>query len=476
MNKKYKYLYNNIALFTVANFGTRILSFLFVGIYTGILTTAEYGMVSLISTTAGLIAPFVTINVSAAVQRFAFDKDYDKKKVFSVGIISLFCSSIILIIVCGILKKMHLFGWPAIGYLFVGLYVGVSSFNDLNLNFARAIDHVPDIVLASLLSTITTIVLNVFLLVYVKLGVLGYLIAGVSGTVVSMVFLFMRGNLWQFIQINKEDFALYKEMVHYSFPLVFNSIGWWVVLSSDRFFINAMLGDSENGIYSMAGKLSELLMTGLTIFNQAWNISALKESNDAKGRVNFYSKVYRSISSVVFVLSSLIIILTIPIASYLFKKDFFIAWKYSGLLILASGFNGLSSSLGAVFDVVKNTKAYAYSTIIAAILNVGLNACLIPMFGIYGAVIATDISFFTVWLIRYCLAKSYMDLHVSTTKSLLLLLLLVLQIVVSLTTTHVYLIQVLILLAIIILVRKDLLGIFKTMFQYICSVTNRNVK
>lgn len=41
--KKYKYLFKNVGLLTISNFGSKILSFLLVPLYTSLLTTGEYG-------------------------------------------------------------------------------------------------------------------------------------------------------------------------------------------------------------------------------------------------------------------------------------------------------------------------------------------------------------------------------------------------------------------------------------------------
>ena len=48
MQEKYKNLTKNTALFAISSFGTKILSFLIVPLYTNILTTSEYGIADII--------------------------------------------------------------------------------------------------------------------------------------------------------------------------------------------------------------------------------------------------------------------------------------------------------------------------------------------------------------------------------------------------------------------------------------------
>ena len=63
MNKKNKSLIKNIGLFTIGSFGSKILSFLLVPLYTAVLTTTEYGSVDLITSTASLLTPILLLSM-----------------------------------------------------------------------------------------------------------------------------------------------------------------------------------------------------------------------------------------------------------------------------------------------------------------------------------------------------------------------------------------------------------------------------
>ena len=57
MQEKHKYLAKNIGLFALSGFVPKALSFFLVPLYTSVLTTAEYGVSDLITTTAMLLVP-----------------------------------------------------------------------------------------------------------------------------------------------------------------------------------------------------------------------------------------------------------------------------------------------------------------------------------------------------------------------------------------------------------------------------------
>ena len=82
---KYSTLTKNMALFTISSFGSKIISFLLVPLYTSVLSTQDYGTVDLMSTTAQLLIPLLTINIQDAVLRFALDKTNKKEDVFLVA-------------------------------------------------------------------------------------------------------------------------------------------------------------------------------------------------------------------------------------------------------------------------------------------------------------------------------------------------------------------------------------------------------
>ena len=79
-NNKYAYLAKNTMLFTISSFGSKILSFLLVPLYTAVLSTEEYGTADLVTTTAGLLIYVFTLNIADAVLRFAIDRKNNQEE------------------------------------------------------------------------------------------------------------------------------------------------------------------------------------------------------------------------------------------------------------------------------------------------------------------------------------------------------------------------------------------------------------
>lgn len=78
LKSKYNSLVKNIGLFTIGSFGSKIVSFLMVPLYTAVLSTSDYGTVDLVSSTAQLLMPILILSIQDATLRFSMDSKYKK--------------------------------------------------------------------------------------------------------------------------------------------------------------------------------------------------------------------------------------------------------------------------------------------------------------------------------------------------------------------------------------------------------------
>ena len=85
MNKK-KQLAKNTLIIFMGKVCTQLISFLLLPLYTGCLSTKEYGLVDLIQTYVTLLVPIITLELEMSVFRYLIDsrgKEQDNKKVLS---------------------------------------------------------------------------------------------------------------------------------------------------------------------------------------------------------------------------------------------------------------------------------------------------------------------------------------------------------------------------------------------------------
>ena len=71
---RYIDLIKNIGLFTLSNFAVKLVAFLLVPLYTYYLSTAEYGVTDMLTTTVNMLVPLATLSVADATLRFCVIK------------------------------------------------------------------------------------------------------------------------------------------------------------------------------------------------------------------------------------------------------------------------------------------------------------------------------------------------------------------------------------------------------------------
>lgn len=396
-NSPYKNLINNSIVFTIANIGSKIISFIMVPLYTYVLSTEEYGTVDVMLTLNSLLLPVLFLSISDAVLRYALDKRYDKSEVLSAAIK---VCTISILIICIILPVIGYFESELKEYLllFGILFVCNGIMQTMN-QFLRATDHVKAYAFNGILYTFVFAGLNIIMLVTFKLGVTGYLLSTVIADAVCIVFAASISKCWRYISLNKNVDEMLRVMLRYSIPLIPNALMWWIMDASDKFVIALFLGFGANGLYAVAKKLPTLIDTFHGIFNQAWQISAIQE-NDNEYTVIFTTRVYRHYLVFLNLIAVFIMAASKPLVMLFLNKTYYESWSYIPMLLVSVVFSSLSGFLSSKLIASEQTVTIFRTTLIGAIINTAMNFALIPFMGINGAGLATLVSFFIVWKIR----------------------------------------------------------------------------
>lgn len=421
----YRYLFNNIGLLTLSNFATKFLSFFLVPLYTNVLTTTEYGTYDLFNATIGVLLPVLTLNIQESVLRFALDKKTNREAIVTISAKYLLISNFLVIIGLIFNRITNLNAMIAEYGIYFFLMFFVQSLVGVITCYIRGVDRVADLSVSSVITSIVTISCNIIFLVAFKWGLPGYFLANIIGPLVQCIYLMVRSSFLN--EIRFEQFTTEEEaMTNYSKPLIANSIAWWVNNVSDRYVIVFFCSLAENGVYSVAGKIPSILNIFQTVFNQAWTLSAVKDF-DSEDKNGFFTNTYKAYNCMMVIICSSIIVADKVLAKFLYAKDFYVAWKYVPWLTVAILFGALSGYLGGFFSAVKDSKLFATSTIMGAIINLFLNFVFTPVYGAMGAAIATAISYIVVWAFRYVQSRKYIRLKINLTRDIIAYILLIVQ-------------------------------------------------
>ncbi len=471
MKSNYKYLLKNVGILAVGNFTSKLLSFFLIPLYTAVLTTAEYGSYDLLNTTIGLVVPIFTLNVLEGIFRFALDKENDKSDLVKIGLKHYALSFLPLFLLALISFCFNLS--PNFNRYLV-FFVLMYSFNALSgilSSIAKGLKKLRVIAIAGAISSAIMIVLNLLFLLVFKWGLNGYFIANIAGSAVQCLYIMFAISIWKYIKItaekNESAKTLEKSVLNYSKPLIANSVSWWINNVSDRYVVILFCGIAVNGIYSIAYKLPTFLNVIVSIFNQAWGLSAINEFDD-KDKNHFFSKTYAIYNCLIVLISSAMIVTNKMIARLLYANDFYAAWQYVPFLLIAFMFGALSGYIGGIFAAVKRSKIYAKSTVAGAIVNIVLNIVLVLWLGAMGAAIATTISYIVVWVIRLYHMRKFIAMEIDFRCHISVYLIMLIQALLMLiinSTVYMYLVEFLLFGMIVFLLRKDIVMLYFSIFS-----------
>ena len=406
--KRTEYLAKNTVLFAIGNLGTKLISFFLVPLYTNALSTNQYGIIDLIASICTVLVPVLTFNIGESVMRFSLDEDADYDKIFSVGILFMgMCITLgtISIPVSNYFESTKEFGW----YIyFYSVSLGICQLGNCNL---RGREKLVEYAISNILHSFSIAIQNIFFLVILKKGIPGYFYAYILANIITAIYAFGVGEAVKSLHKFKIDKCLLKDMVSYSIVLIPTSFMWWIMNSSDRLMVSAMVGIDANGIYAISYKVPTLLSTLSIIFNQAWSYSAIKE--DSSEDITEYSNnMYNQMVQTVVIITGGLLMVMKPFLSIYVEKSYYAAWKYTPYLMIGFMFMTLGTFLSTSYTVNKDSWGFLISGTLGAIMNLILNRFLIPIFGVSGAAFATCISYFTVYIFRSWHIRKYIIINI----------------------------------------------------------------
>ncbi len=439
--------------FAIGNFGSKILTLLLVPFYTNILTTGEYGTVDIIMTTINLLIPVLTLEMANGIFRFALDKECDTKSVATNCILITVLSSIALLaiypLINWVLPTVTEYWWY---FFFIYMFNSLSS---ILASFMKGIDKSHIFAIQGIIYTFVFALSNIVLLLWVKLGVKGYLLSLVLAHIASCVFLIIAGRVKSYFSLSYIDKTLLKDILKFSAPLIPAAVAWWIMSSIDRYMLLYMCGTDANGLYGVAHKLPSIITVLTNFFINAWQISAIRNMND-EDAAEYTSKIYK----IMFITGTAICFVMITaselIGRFMFAKEFFPAWTMTPSLSISTIFSTFTLFIGAQFTASKRSDLHLKSNIIAMVANVILNYLLIKTFGINGAAYGTMISYFIVLVYRQHVIKGLIDFKYDALKLYLTCgLLMGSGIAISFDIPFYYVISILAFGVVILLYRKD---------------------
>ena len=421
-----KKLFQQTFIYGLATVLPRMLSFLLVPLYTDILPKKEYGEVSIIFSWIVLFNVILSYGMETAFFRF-FHKKKDKNLVISTATVSLFFSSLLFLGLSFLLKD-QLADWTGIRVEYITYTIFVLTFDALVIipfAWLRANERPMRYAIIKILNVGVNLGLNVFfLLLLPKIALstsngildiiyrtnfeLSYIF--ISMVIASAMTLLI---LVPFYFKIKYSFSrnLWKEMLRYSYPVLFAGIAFAINESFDRILLGWLLpsniAEEAVGAYSACYKLAIFM----TLFGTAFRMG-VEPFFFSKATEENAPETYALITRY-FVAFGSVILLTVIIFSDILKEllirdsDYWEAMKIVPLILLANFCLGIYHNLSVWYKVTDRTGMGAYISIVGAVVTLGINYMLIPSMSYMASAIATVLAYGIMMFLSYYLGQKY---------------------------------------------------------------------
>ncbi|MGL4383747.1 MAG: lipopolysaccharide biosynthesis protein, partial [Flavobacterium sp.] len=270
----YKSLFKQTAIYGLATVLPRMLSFLLVRLYTGILPTAEYGEVSIVLSWMVFFNVILSYGMETAFFRF-YSAETDKENVIATSTISIFWSSI-LFLFGALIFRNTLASWAHVDVQYITFTIWILVLDALVIipfSKLRANKRPMMYAIIKIGNVVVNLALNLYFLLvlpkiyadspdsflgnmYIDNFEIGYIF--VSNLLASLLtFVVLSPN---YVSLKRNfDVVLWKKMMRYGLPILIAGIAFAVNEHFDKILLGYWLPDniakSEVGAYSACYKL-----------------------------------------------------------------------------------------------------------------------------------------------------------------------------------------------------------------------------
>ena len=392
-------------LYTLGNFLPRIGTFLLLPVYTAAMLPAEYGVLSLMLSLAGLLAIVYRLGLDGALLRFHFDVDPARRPALYHTATTVTVAASIVLSAAGALLLAPFFDriFPGVSFFPYGaLALAITATTALQYvpsDLFRAIER-PGRFLAFALAVFFVAFVGVLLFVLVlDMGAAGGLLANLAGggvVIAATTYVLARMRRGRF------DPQLARQTLSFGLPLVPHGLAGWVLNLSDRWLIgltiglNAVGAQAAVGIYSFGYVFGQSVALVAMSFNAAWVPLWYARGDGEQGPAllrEMTSLVMAGLAVLAVGVSVVAPELTRLLGTRRWGAEAQVAADVIPIVAAASLVYGLYFMLVSTVFLRRRTGGLPILTLVAGAANVGANLLLIPRIGLLGAAWSTLIGY-----------------------------------------------------------------------------------
>jgi O-antigen/teichoic acid export membrane protein len=401
--------------------------------YTRVFRLGEYGVVTELYAYIIVLLVVLTYGMETGFFRFT-EKEKDKKKVFSTAIFALFVTSVLFVLIVGLLNREIA---DILDYsenreyiILFSLIVAIDAFTAIPFAKLRWENRSLRFSFIKLVNTGVIIILVFFFLYFApkiieesngdwieriyspEIGV-GYVF--IANLVGSMITLFLLIPEIVKIRLNF-DVRLFRRMFKYSFPLLIAGLAGSINEALDKIILKHLLRDPETamdqlGIYGANFKIAVIMTLFIQMFRYAAEPFFFSKASE-KNAKDLYANVMKY-----FMIFCLIIFLAvtmyIEIIKYLIGSEFRVETGLDivPIVLIAYIFYGVFVNLSIWYKLNDKTKYGAIIVVIGALVTIIVNVGFVPKYGYHASAWAHFFCYLTMIIISYFWGRRFYKIN-----------------------------------------------------------------
>ena len=378
-----KVVFQHSSIYLVGDLIRRPISLLLLPFYTRYLTPADYGIIELLDLAIMVISLVVGLSAAGdALVRIYHEQTTVRNRNAAVGFVSS----------AGAMAM----AMPLSMWLFHADYTHLIRLALLCISFGAVTETLMlylqikgrpvRFVCFSVTQTISLVGFNVYFIGGRGMGVEGFVLSKciVLITVATVLLIFtIRETGFRF------SWTIARSFASFGAPLILSSLSTFSIHFSDRFFVARFCTLADLGVYALAykvGMLVSILVGGP--FGSVWNATFYSRLSEENWRSEFgRTALYLSAASAL--VSVGLSVFARPVLGIAVTTGYMGAIALVPIIAFSYAIRVIGDFFKAILFISKRSRLFGGICTGCALLNLTLNAVLIPRYGIYGAALAT---------------------------------------------------------------------------------------
>ena len=409
-----KHLLKGTAIYGIGQITNRLLTFVMLPVYTYYLSPDEFGIYAILTIILWLSASIFSLGLNHSASLVFFEsRNEDHRSATIWGIFILLTGSVF----CYWCLAYYLSAWTSsclfkaeISRYHMLLIVAASGFWILTQPGAITLQYREKpflYIIASFLTSLLTVGLNLFFLVGLQRGLQGLLESILLANCGSFLFFFIIILCFNTFKI---DWPKMQKLLLLGAPYIFGATALLLVQYVDRYLLEFFKSFEEVGVYSVGYSLGMVVMLFVGAFSIAWIPFFNSFMNNQEECRKIFPKIFFYYLITMGYICLGVVLFAAPIVSIILSPAYHAAAGIMAITGIAQFFYGCYINFLPGIYFFKRTGLLNVMLCAVLVINFVLNILLIPDYGIYGAAWSTLLSMVFLSVATYMLSKRFFKL------------------------------------------------------------------